>query len=88
MDPDDRQMLKHIAVLVEENTTILRKLHRAEKMRRLFRALYWLAVIAMALGAYYLIQPYLEQMAALYGSIRSGVEDVGGANPIDLLNKI
>ncbi len=85
MDPDDRQLLKHIAVLVEENTVILRKLLRAEKMRRLVSALYWLAVIAISLGAYYLIQPYLDQLRSLYGDVRGGIESVGSTNPLDLL---
>ncbi|MDP3734961.1 MAG: hypothetical protein Q8R39_00870 [bacterium] len=78
MDPNDRQLLKHVALLVEENTVILRKLLRAEKMRRLVSALYWLAVLAISLGAYYFIQPYLDKLLSIYGNVRGGVENVGG----------
>ncbi len=85
MDPEDQKLLKRVVALTEENNVILRKLHRAEKMRRLFRALYWVAVIALALGAYYVIQPYLDSLRDLYGSIRGGVENIGATNPLDLL---
>ena len=85
MDPDDRHMLKHIAVLVEENTVILRKLLRAEKMRRLVSAIYWIAVIAISLGAYYFVQPYLDQLRAVYGNFRGGVENADRTSVLDLL---
>ena len=85
MDPDDRQLLKHIAVLVEEHTVILRKLLCAEKMRRLVSAIYWFSVIAISLGAYYFIQPYLDQLRAVYGNFRGGVENTDRTSVLDLL---
>jgi DNA helicase TIP49 (TBP-interacting protein) len=76
MDPDDRRLLKKTLQLAEENNKILRKLHRAEKMRRLFRLLYWVAIIALSLGAYYLVQPYVEQLKEAYTSLKGGVESI------------
>ena len=60
--------------MVKENNQILHKLHRAQKRAIFFRVLYWIIMIALALGAYYYIQPYLNQVVALYDQGTSGFQ--------------
>jgi hypothetical protein len=62
MDPEEREKLERIEHLSEENHEILEKLHRIEKRRLFFRILYWTAIIGLSLGAYWLIQPYLDAL--------------------------
>jgi hypothetical protein len=66
MNPEDRNLLESTYKLVEENNEILRKLHRKQQAGMVIKALYWAVIIAISLGAYYFIQPYVELMGDLY----------------------
>lgn len=62
-------MLTETRELVEENTKILRGLQKSKRVELVFRALYWFAIIALSLGSYYLIQPYVETLKGAYSNI-------------------
>ncbi len=68
MDTEEREKLDRIEQLVEENNEIIHKLHRYEKWRRFTHIAYWVFIIALSLGAYYIFQPYLEAISGLTGS--------------------
>jgi hypothetical protein len=68
-DSSDRRTLQKILQQSEENYAVLKKLQRAERMRTIFRVLYWLIVVLIALGSYYVIQPYINSVKDLTGSI-------------------
>jgi len=67
MDPEMRRLLQNIAANTEENNTLLRKMHRSMVWGRIFRAIYWLVILALAVGSFYLIQPYIEGAARIFG---------------------
>lgn len=60
--------------LVEENNKLLRKMHRAALWARIVHALYWLIIIALSVGAYIYIQPYVDQLKGVYGGIQGDVK--------------
>lgn len=62
-------MLTETRELVEENTKILRGLQKSKRVELVFRTLYWFAIIALSLGSYYLIQPYVETLKGAYSNI-------------------
>ena len=79
MTPEERQLLIQTHRLVEENNTLLRKMHRAAIMGRAFRLVYWIAIIGLSVGAYYFIQPYVEQVQDVFGNLKDGVASVKDA---------
>ena len=76
MTPEERQLLIQTHRLVEENNELLRKMHRAALVGRVFRLLYWIAIIGLSVGAYYLIQPYVEQIQNAFDNLKGGVANV------------
>lgn len=73
MDADERSMLHKILDLTEENNKYIRKVYRATQWRKWITVMYWLVIIALSFGAYYLIQPYLDTLGEAYEGIRSQV---------------
>lgn len=80
--------LVRIEDLVSENHDMIRRLHRAYRFNLFVSIIKWALIIGFTLGIFYYIQPYLEGVLKLYGSINSitgGVENTGG---IDVLNTL
>lgn len=67
MDPETRRILQGIAATTEENNELLRKMHRSIIVGRIFRVTYWLVILAFAVGAFYLVQPYVEAVGNMVG---------------------
>ncbi|TSC68132.1 MAG: Uncharacterized protein G01um101472_139 [Parcubacteria group bacterium Gr01-1014_72] len=76
MEPTDRELLKQVLTLAEENNRILHKMRRAALVSQIMSALYWVVIIGLSFGAYYAIQPYLDQLQGLYGGIKGTVENI------------
>jgi len=79
MSPEERQLLIQTSRLVEENNKILRKMHRAALWGRIMHFLYWTIIIGLSVGAYYFIQPYVDQVQGIYGGVKGDVENIRGA---------
>ncbi len=72
MNPDERKLLEKTLQLTVENNLILHKQQRAARWSTAFRVVYWVFIIGASLGAYYLIQPYVDQIKGLYSEVRGG----------------
>ena len=73
MDQEDKELLKRAVSLGEENNDMLRSMQRSMRLARVMSLLYWVFIIGSAIGAYYLVQPYLEQVMGMYGDAKSGL---------------
>ena len=73
MSPEEKELLKRTVRLTEENNDILRSMQRSMRIGRIMSILYWVFIIGSAVGAYYLIQPYLEAIVGGYSSTTSGL---------------
>ena len=62
MDPESKQLLQNTFNLAEENNKMLRKMRRAQKMASFMRIIYWLIIIGIGIGAFYFLQPYINQI--------------------------
>lgn len=69
MTPEEKSLLERTYKLVEENNGLLHKIRRAGRFATITRIAYWVIIISLSLGAYYLIQPYIEAVSGLYGDI-------------------
>ena len=68
-----------------------KRLYNAYRISSVFSILKWLIIIGFTIGAFVYIQPYLENMLKLYGSINSvtgGVENNGGIDILKALKNI
>ena len=74
MDDNDRQLLRRSLKLAEENNDLLRYLRGAERIRRMTWVIKWLVIVALSVGAYYVIAPYLDGVKQTYSGIESGIQ--------------
>ncbi len=82
----EEDKLDKIVALCESNNKILKGMQRAARAGRFFTIIYWTLIVGSAIGAYYYLQPYLDQAMKLYGDINSGVSKVKSLPSIDTNN--
>ncbi len=73
MQPEEKELLKKTLALEEENNDILRSMQRSMRLQRLMSFVYWIFIIGSAVGAYYLIQPYIEAITGAYGGAKDSI---------------
>lgn len=76
MDFHDKDFFDRLMTLTEENNKLLHKMWRAARLARVMRTLYWLVIIGLSIGAYYYVQPYLEQLLSVYTGLQDSVGSV------------
>jgi len=86
MDEKDRIMLKEVKGLVEENNSLLRKMHRKAVYSSMFRIGYWLIIIVASVSAYYAIEPYYQKAKLMYETANKQIQTV--QNATDKLNSV
>ena len=79
----EEDKLDKIVALCESNNKILKGMQRSARAGRFFTIVYWTLIIGSAVGAYYYIQPYLDQAMRLYQEINSGVSKVNSLPSFD-----
>ncbi len=71
MDPESKKLLEETLALSQENNKILHGMRRSMRMARLMSIVYWTIVIGSAVGAFYLLQPYLDGVMDAYNAASS-----------------
>lgn len=85
MSPEERDLLFKTYQMAEENNKMLRSLRNAQRWDRVVKYGYWVIIIALSLGAYYLIQPFMESVGV--GALRSPAGDTQKISDIQELLK-
>jgi hypothetical protein len=67
MTPEEKELLQKSVALAQENNEILHAMRRSMRLQRIMSILYWVFIIGSAVGAYYILQPYLTQLMDVYG---------------------
>lgn len=80
MTPEEREILENTHRLAEENNHMLRKLYRGYKWGRALKILYWVVILGVSFGAFWLIQPYVDQIKDAYGKIGQNIETAQNAS--------
>lgn len=73
MTPEERKLLEDTYMLARENAEILRSIQRSQRASTILKVVYWIVIIALSFGAYYLIQPYVN-------TLRSSLNDISGGS--------
>jgi len=68
MDSESKQLLEETLAMAKENNSMLHSLRRSMRIARFMSLLYWVFIIGSAVGAYYLIEPYIDQIKSIYSS--------------------
>ena len=66
MTPEERELLNKSVELAEENNKMLHYMRSSMRWSSVARAVYWIFILGSAFGAYYLIQPYTNQIISVY----------------------
>lgn len=74
MSPEEKALLVKTAELAQENNAILRKMRRAALYGRIMHLLYWVLIVALSLGAYYFIEPYVQELLKVYQELRGNLD--------------
>jgi len=75
MSPEDRELLQKSVSLAEDNNKILHSMKRSMRYASIVRAIYWIFIIGSALGAYYFIQPYVDEVMSFYNGARENISN-------------
>ena len=58
--------LKEVIRLEKENNKILLKLYKTQKLNLVIKTIYWFILIGIAIGAFYFLQPFLDNITQIY----------------------
>ena len=67
MSPEEKALIEKTLELEKENNHLLRSIKRSMRISGVMNTIYWIFIIGSAVGAYYLIQPYVAQLTSIYG---------------------
>ena len=89
MDPNIAVRLKAIEEAVQKNHDLLIRIRRVQRNAQLFRLFYWVLILLATFGAFYYIQPYLNQLIDTYTGIQNAQQQLQYSLPeMDSLNGI
>ncbi len=72
MDIETKQLLTETIELEKENNKMLHGIVRSQKIANIYRIVYWGIIILSTFGAYYFIQPFLDNIFNVYTGGTSG----------------
>jgi len=71
MSPEERELLEKSVKLAEDNNRMLHSMRKSMRRSSVARGIYWVFIIGSAVGGYYLLQPYIDQLKDVYGKAGS-----------------
>ena len=77
MNSEEREILERTLKISEENNKILKNMRRASRLTAVFRIFYWLIIIALGFGAYFFIEPYVNEFKTVYTQFNNTVKNFG-----------
>ncbi len=77
MDPDTQKMIREILRLSRENNEMIEKIFKANRRARLWSFLKALVTVALLLGAYYTIAPFIDNLTDAYTGFMEQIQKIG-----------
>jgi len=74
MTPEEHSLLERTHKLAEENNEILLRMRRYNRLWNVFRILYWVVIILVSIGAFYVIQPFFDGFTDIFRGGQSGIQ--------------
>jgi len=85
MDPESKQLLQNTLALAEENNKLLHKIRGVQRRETIWNTVKILVIVAIALGSFYYIEPYLNKVMDLYSSVSDMEQKINDSPLQDLL---
>ncbi|MBU6430968.1 MAG: hypothetical protein KGJ58_01300 [Patescibacteria group bacterium] len=77
MNSEERELLERTLKISEENNKILKGIRRSNRLATGFKVFYWLVIIGLGFGAYYLIEPYVKEFRSVYSQFINIINHLG-----------
>jgi TRAP-type C4-dicarboxylate transport system permease small subunit len=78
MNPEEQRAFKRMMRQTDDMYRMVRSLYRGQRIRTILRVVYFIVIIGAMVGAFYFIQPYIEQITETYTGVQGGVENAKG----------
>ena len=65
-----KELLEQVKATAEENNKILKSIRRSSRISYFFSILYWIVIISISVGAFYYVQPYIDDLTKTYSQIK------------------
>lgn len=75
MDPESKKLLEETHALEEENNKMLHALRRSMLWSRVMSVIYWILILGISVGAFYFLQPYMDQAMKVYDEVKSNLNN-------------
>jgi len=76
LEPEERRKFDELLALSRENNSMLKKMVNHMRWATFFRVIYWLIIIAISVGAYYILEPYLAAATDAFKSLGENAEAI------------
>jgi hypothetical protein len=76
MEPEDKEILRRVLELSQKNNKMLHSIQRSMFWGKVYRYIYWIIIIGVAIGAYYYLEPYINGILQVYGSVKDNVTNI------------
>ena len=76
----DIEKIDELYEMVKENNKILRSMRSSMRWSAIFKTLYWVVIIGIAVGGYYFIQPYVQSVVNAYNGISADIKTVANVS--------
>lgn len=77
MTPEQEKMLREVLRLSRENNEMIEKLFKANRRARLWSFLKAIITVALLLGAYYTIAPFIDNLTDAYTGFMEQLQKIG-----------
>ena len=88
MDQEISERLDRIEKTVNDNNRMLVRMRRNQRNAIFIKLLYWIVIIGLAIGAWHVIQPYLNTVTGEYNAITGKNTSATSTNSTDIMNLI
>lgn len=68
MTPEEKQLLEETVAITKETHRLVGKMYKHMMWGSVTRIVYWAVIIGASVGAFYLIQPYIDSIKSLTGN--------------------
>jgi len=77
VDPESKKLLEEAVELSKQNNEMLKEMRRHMRFSRFVSIMYWVFIVGSTVGAFYLIQPYVDQFRSSYDGVSDMLENLG-----------
>jgi hypothetical protein len=92
MTPEEKALLIETRDIAQESYQMLKSIRRANRVGAAFKIVYWVIILGLSFGAYWLIQPYVDLLKGSFGAEPSATEatteESGFSGALDNLKEI